>query len=341
MISTMKSIISFVPLIILGLASYVSADFESANVELIKELSSAQKHHRSTANQCNPIDVTKLEKQGLLHSQDYQDKCLLTQYFPGICHGSYIEVGALDGDRYSNTFAFYNSPKLNWKGINIEVDPLSYEKLSVNRKNDIANVHAATCSDPGIMHFFGRNRPKGGIWEFSTPEQRKRWWGPYVTLQDTTPVQCTHLQVILDQTVGSGSNHYFDMMSVDIEGAELSALQSIDFNRVGFGVIIVGKQGRDEIGIGIDSDIEKLLLSVGYEKVVDKKKTCGSVRNNWFVNKDFDRIYAEYKNGSGSTSDGKEDLVAVKKRRLGLRGGHVITCLQRAGQSFHHQMHNA
>ena len=260
----MKSISSFAPLI-LGLGSYVSADFESANVELIKEFNK-QKHHRSTANQCNTIDINKLEKQGLLHSQDYQDKCLLTQYFPGICHGSYIEVGALDGDRHSNTFAFYNSPKLNWKGINIEADPVSYEKLSINRKNDIANVHAATCFDPGTMHFFGTNRPSGGgIFEFSTPEQRKRWWGPYVTLKDTTPVQCTHLQVILDQTVGSGSNHYFDVISVDIEGAELSALQSIDFNRVSFGVIIVGKQGRDEIGIGIDSDIEKLLLSVGYE----------------------------------------------------------------------------
>ena len=40
------------------------------------------------------------------------------------------------------------------------------------------------------------------------------------------------------------------------------------------------------------------------------------------MNKDFDRIYAEYKNGSGSTSDGKEHLTAVTKRRLGLRGGH-------------------
>ena len=208
-----------------------------------------------------------------------------------------MEVGALDGDRFSNTYAFYNSQDLGWKGVNVEVDPASYEKLSSNRKNDIANVHAAVCSDPQVIHYAqGKYKAVGGIWEFSSEAQRERWW-PDMTLEETVPVQCTHhLQTILDETLGTG-NHYFDFMTLDIEGAELSALQGLDFGRVGYGVIIVEKQGRGDYGGGMDLQIEELLSAVGYDRVDDKKKTCG-FRDNWYINRDFGRIYRGYKDES-------------------------------------------
>eukprot|EP00571_Detonula_confervacea_P011293 CAMPEP_0172298882 /NCGR_PEP_ID=MMETSP1058-20130122/1331_1 /TAXON_ID=83371 /ORGANISM="Detonula confervacea, Strain CCMP 353" /LENGTH=223 /DNA_ID=CAMNT_0013008177 /DNA_START=102 /DNA_END=769 /DNA_ORIENTATION=+ len=215
--------------ICISLAFAISSS-NAANFDMLisdpKDVSS--KGQSSTAGKCDLVNTDKLEKKGLLHSQDGQDKCLIQHYFPGICGGKYMEVGALDGDRFSNTFAFYNSPALGWKGVNVEVDPVSYAKLSKNRKNDIANVHAAVCSDPQVIHYApGKFKAVGGIWEFSSEAQRERWW-PGMTLEDTVPVQCTHLQVILDQTLGDG-HHYFDFMSLDIEGAELSALQGLDF----------------------------------------------------------------------------------------------------------------
>ena len=61
----------------------------------------------------------------------------------------------------------------------------------------------------------------------------RRWPGG-MTLEETVPMQCTHLQTILNQTLGTG-NDYFDFMTLDTEGAELSALQGLDFG-VGYGV---------------------------------------------------------------------------------------------------------
>eukprot|EP00580_Thalassiosira_gravida_P015631 CAMPEP_0201664822 /NCGR_PEP_ID=MMETSP0494-20130426/6172_1 /ASSEMBLY_ACC=CAM_ASM_000839 /TAXON_ID=420259 /ORGANISM="Thalassiosira gravida, Strain GMp14c1" /LENGTH=100 /DNA_ID=CAMNT_0048143673 /DNA_START=671 /DNA_END=970 /DNA_ORIENTATION=- len=100
-----------------------------------------------------------------------------------------------------------------------------------------------------------------------------------MTLNDTMPVQCTPLQTILDHAVGMGSR-YFDFMTLIVEGAELSALRGLDFERVGFGVIIVKKQGRDERGNELEAKIQELLSNAGYDRVDDRTKTCG-FRENW------------------------------------------------------------
>ena len=208
-----------------------------------------------------------------------------------------MEVGALDGSRFSNTYAFYASPDLGWKGINVEVDPVSYEKLSINRKNDIANINAAVCSDPQVIHYAqGKFQAVGGIWEFSSNEQRVRWW-PGMTLADTTPVECTHLQNIVDQTLGESS--FIDFMTLDIEGAELSALQGLDFSKVGFGVIVIERQAHGSYGEGMDQAIEKLLKKAGYDRVKDDARVCRH-RENWIVNR----------NAKGVCEAGKETRIA-------------------------------
>ena len=42
-----------------------------------------------------------------------------------------FEVGAVDGIQSSITYAFHKT--LGWTGVNIEVDPESYEKLSLEK----------------------------------------------------------------------------------------------------------------------------------------------------------------------------------------------------------------
>ena len=212
-------------------------------------------------------------------------------------------MGALDGDKFSNTYAFYKSPDLKWKGVNIEVDPISYEKLVINRKDDITNIHAAVCSDPQTVHFArGTNSAVGGIWEFATSEYREKWW-PGLTIEETVPVQCAPLQVLLNHELGFG-NHFFDFWSLDVEGAELSVLQGINFDKVGFGIILV--ESHEGELLQMDEKIEELLDEKGYRKINDREKFCtakrGFGRDNWFINKFFERIYV----GSDGTKDRKE-----------------------------------
>ena len=59
------------------------------------------------AQSCQKPDIKLVEEQGFLQSTDGEDRCLIEHYFPGICAGTYLEVGALDGIQNSHTYALY------------------------------------------------------------------------------------------------------------------------------------------------------------------------------------------------------------------------------------------
>jgi len=48
-----------------------------------------------------------------------EDEIIIKSFFKGICGGIYVELGALDGIRYSNSYLFGKG--LNWHGILIEL----------------------------------------------------------------------------------------------------------------------------------------------------------------------------------------------------------------------------
>jgi len=243
------------------------------------------------ASTCEPPDIEMLDEQGFLQSEDGEDRCLIQNYFPGVCDGKYLEIGALDGIQYSSTYAFYKV--LGWKGVNIEIDPDNYEKLSKNRRDDIANVHTAVCSETQKVHYaFGTdNKAIGGIWEHASEEHREKWW-PGITLYNTIPMKCTPLQPILDQTVAvTGSRKYFfDLAVVDIVGAEYTALIGLDFDRISFGIIMVKKNE----GNAINQQLVELLRTKGYYSELFPPSGCGET-NAWFINEDFGGIYRRFK----------------------------------------------
>lgn len=230
-----------------------------------------------------------MEEQGFLQSENGEDRCLIENYFPGVCEGRYLEVGALDGIQSSNTYAFYKV--LGWKGVNIEIDPDNYEDLTYNRRDDLANVHAAVCSDSQktVHYAIGRHDyGSGGIWEFSGEAHRAKHW-TNMTLYNTISMKCTPLQPIFDRIFGTTKVH-FDLATFDLEGAEFSALLGIDFTRITFGVMIVE---RNEDG-NINQQIEDLLLSKGYS-IPNVQSQCPTVGNDnlWFVHSNFHNIYSQ------------------------------------------------
>jgi hypothetical protein len=111
-------------------------------------------------------------------SQNGEDRKLLT-IFNGLCGGTYLEMGAFDGIRFSNTYLFHKA--LNWKGLLIEAGPYAFYNLTQNRPNELAVVHAAVCKEgKKTLHYVEPEKKwdgnVGGIWEFATPSFRHRWW---------------------------------------------------------------------------------------------------------------------------------------------------------------------
>ena len=131
----------------------------------------------------------------------------------------------------SISYAFYASSQLNWRGVNVELDPDNYHKLTMNRRNDISNIHAAVCSDSQTVHYaLAKDKSSGGIWEFTTETYRNHFW-PNMTMFQAIPMQCTPMQRILDHSVKCDNMH-FDFMSINVNGAEYSSLLGLNFEKV-------------------------------------------------------------------------------------------------------------
>jgi hypothetical protein len=69
------------------------------------------------------------------------------RYFCGRGHGVFVEMGALDGLRYSNTKLFEESP-LDWRGVLVEANPVNAAKVPRNRPHATLVAEAA-CPEVG------------------------------------------------------------------------------------------------------------------------------------------------------------------------------------------------
>lgn len=247
--------------------------------------------HTTTARRCegtdhpsSPADI----RPGLFKSQSGEDAELM-KWFGGLCHGSYIEMGGLDGVLFSNSHVFNKA--LGWRGVLVEIIPSNFNKMVANRPNEIANVHAGVCNSPRTLHYFD-NPPTAelgkkhagavsGIYEFASPSFRGRWWHNS-TLEDTHEIECDTLDNLLRKHVPKRT--FFDFFSLDVEGAELSVLESTDFDRVGFGVIFVeADQHNDLKNLAVRATLEE----AGYFYLRNVS------RSEWYLNRQFHFIYKD------------------------------------------------
>lgn len=205
------------------------------------------------------------------YSQSGEDLHLFNTFFRNQVAGSYLELGALQGEKYSNTFSFHRY--LGWRGVLIEASPMSFAKLVQNRPHDIC-VNAAVCENSTEVHYC-EGEEVGGIWEYMDPDFRQLWHpGASVEKNPRTGspmplIPCLPLTSIL-QRIGFLS---FDFFSLDVEGAELAVLKSINFSIVHFKVICIETRPRPQQFV---DDVKELMLKNGY-------KWMGLVdRNDWF-----------------------------------------------------------
>lgn len=207
----------------------------------------------------------------LSKSQSKEDSTLWHEFFRGLCQGRYIELGALDGIWLSNTHLF--SKGLNWTGVLIEASPSNYKKLLQNRQEDELH-HSAVCRSSTNVHVIDKGAV-GGIYEFM-PKSFRTKWHPNIKETEMSAVKCQPLGDILRP------HRYFDFFSLDVEGAELQVLQTIDFSKVQFGVIFLEADGHNPLK---NKATESYLQAQGYRHLFTKQRSA------WFIHNDFHRIY--------------------------------------------------
>jgi len=137
--------------------------------------------------------------------------------------GFFIEFGARNGIEHANTYFFETF--LGWCGMLIEANPKEQGNIAKDRPNS-AVVNGAVCEkDGGTITFYDANLGGWGGAKSSYDKER---------LTDTESagkefeVPCHRL----DSLVTDLRITQVDVMTVDIEGAELIALRTFPFNRI-------------------------------------------------------------------------------------------------------------
>lgn len=172
----------------------------------------------------------------MFNSQFKQDEFLETYIFKGYKNGFYVDVGAHDGISINNTLYFekYN----NWTGINIEPIKKVFDKLVINRPNNI-NLNCAVCNNDGETEFLcnvGYTEMISGIkdnFDIRHLQRLEYENKKYGSTTEIIKVKTKKLETILDENNISHINY----LSIDVEGAEFEVIKSINFDKVFIDVI--------------------------------------------------------------------------------------------------------
>ena len=142
---------------------------------------------------------------------------------------TYVELGAFDGKDESNTIFFDKC--LGWDGLLIEGQLQSYEKVMANRPHAVKLSFSPTCTNSNeTVSFYDYPFSNNGVRDLA-----KSYMG-----KGTIEIPCGPLTPVLLDIFGPDGKIAF--FSLDVEGAELLVLETLDFDAVFIEVIMVEVQ---------------------------------------------------------------------------------------------------
>jgi len=139
--------------------------------------------------------------------------------------GFFVELGAQDGARTSNTRAL--EERLGWRGVCVEADPLNFRVLRYHRPK-CATVRAAVGAKRGTKVSFESGGLRGaafggfgGATGFARYRGRGAPSGTKIEMETMT---------LTDVLRSARAPREIDYLSLDVEGAEVDVLEGLDSN---------------------------------------------------------------------------------------------------------------
>ena len=175
-------------------------------------------------------------------SQSGQDKIIKNSFFRSKKNGYFVEIGAFDGVLGSNCIHFEKSMK--WKGIAIEPSKIQFEKLSKNRNCKVLNeAISSTEKDVEFIEVIEGLTQMSGIDDDN--------YSSKLIIENNKKNKFNKNKMKTSTFEKSILTKEIDYLSIDIEGAELDVLKSINFQDYIIKVISVENNSPEKINFNL------------------------------------------------------------------------------------------
>ena len=175
--------------------------------------------------------------------------------------GFYVDIGCYHPVRYNNTYRMF---KLGWKGMNIDLNPLSIELFNVARPRDI-NICAAVSNKKVRNLYFDHELSPQNTLEKNHAVFYEKTFG--TKIKKTKKIKTKKLSEIFHKK----RIYKVDFLNIDAEGHELNILKSINLKKFDIKVICIEVLKHNLKAIIESKKVIRYLNKNGYKFKLKKK----------------------------------------------------------------------
>ena len=209
-------------------------------------------------------------------SQSGEEDAVIKHFFHDMKGGTYVEIGGFDGYRFSNTLRLHTC--FGWNGVLVEASRTNYQNLveNVNKYRPTAAHHfGAVCSPPRTSTTLLDRLAVTGDVEIM-PESFKRGWHRKPIRMEGIP--CKPMSSYIEKL------KMIDFFSLDVEGAELEAILTIDFNKVHVDIFLIE---LDHHNPARNYKVRQVLFNLNYIECMNVASRSALFLNKNSTNKNY------------------------------------------------------
>ena len=198
----------------------------------------------------------------------------VSNYTKNIKNGFYVDIGAHHPLNQNNTFLLH---KKNWSGINVDINEFSIDLFNYLRPNDLNIQTIISDSNDYVDLYYQKDFSFLNTIDLSTAKRH------FNNNFKTRKVKSLTFNKLLSNSIYK--NKKINFLNIDVEGAEMKILNSIDFDKYNPGLICIEILELHLTKVNLR---EKKLLSNDVYNFLIKKKykkiwSCEYFRNHIFA----------------------------------------------------------
>ena len=201
----------------------------------------------------------------------YNEDIYFHSFFEKDYKGKYVDLGCFHPTRDNNTFRFY---KKNWRGINVDLNPITIELFNFFRSKDI-NINCAISDKKALkkMYFIDDLSPLNTLDLNHLNFLKKNFLFKNIDFKERK-IKTENINTILKKY----KFNRVDFLNIDLEGLEYDVIKSINFKKFEIKLICIEILDHNKISKNKSKKIHQILKKNNFKYL--KKIGVNSIFKN-------------------------------------------------------------